>query len=113
LKLSQATKINSMIDLSDGLGIDASHIAAQSRVGIVLWHDRIPCTVGSHYLEAISSGEDYELLFTTAADQTVPPEMDGVRVTKIGFVEEGRGTVGLDTGDAVIDLSSMGWQHEG
>ena len=71
---------SSMIDVSDGLSSDLSHICEASRVGAVLFADKIPFSksllnVGVtlkktplHY--ALSGGEDYELLFT------VPPATD-------------------------------------
>jgi thiamine-monophosphate kinase len=64
----------SMIDVSDGLLIDAYHLLEESKVGARIWEDRIPVSrsyqrwVGSFskdpYQLAFSGGEDYELLFT-------------------------------------------------
>ena len=50
------------IDLSDGLGGDAAHIAAASGARCVLDLDAIPCVAGVTPLEALASGEEYELL---------------------------------------------------
>ena len=63
-------KINSMIDVSDGLIQDLGHILGQSLVGAVLYEKLIPlskaaCTV----TDALCSGEEFELLFTVARDQ--------------------------------------------
>lgn len=58
-------KINSMIDISDGLTQDLAHIAQQSKVGAVIYEDLIPVSKDAHNLkEALSMGEDFELLFT-------------------------------------------------
>ncbi len=57
--------IHAMMDLSDGLGTDLPRLADASRKGFAVDIESIPrargCTVG----QAISDGEDYELLFTT------------------------------------------------
>jgi len=67
-----------MIDVSDGLLIDTSHLLKESGVGARIWEDRIPLStlyrkwVGSYsknrYQISLTGGEDYELLFTA------PPE---------------------------------------
>jgi thiamine-monophosphate kinase len=63
-----------MIDVSDGLLIDASHLLEESGVGAQIWEDRIPLSrlyrkwIHSFSKDpfelALSGGEDYELLFT-------------------------------------------------
>jgi thiamine-monophosphate kinase len=63
-----------MIDVSDGLLIDASHLLEASGVGAQIWEDRIPLSrlyrkwIHSFSKDpfelAFSGGEDYELLFT-------------------------------------------------
>ena len=69
-----------MIDLSDGLVTDLGHIAAESRVGARIDVDALPVErrharpsprrSGRDPLRwALSGGEDYELLFTAAADR--------------------------------------------
>jgi len=57
-------KPTSMIDISDGLVSDLKHICQESRVGAVLYEDRIPRTKGSGINQALYDGEDFELLFT-------------------------------------------------
>ena len=62
----------SMIDVSDGLSTDLNHICRMSRVGAVIYEEKIPVSAELknirlkkpplHY--ALSGGEDYELLFT-------------------------------------------------
>jgi len=68
-----------MIDISDGLQIDTSHILEESGVGARIWEDRIPLSKlyrkwvhpysKDPYQMALGGGEDYELLFTA------PPEI--------------------------------------
>ncbi len=58
-------KINSMIDVSDGLSLDLNHILKESKVGAVIYEDLIPVNKNALDLEdALTSGEDFELLFT-------------------------------------------------
>ena len=64
----------SMIDVSDGLLIDLSRICNESRVGALIYREKIPlspelkqgasCLGLSPLQLALSGGEDYELLFT-------------------------------------------------
>jgi thiamine-monophosphate kinase len=63
--LAENFKINSMIDISDGLAQDLGHILEQSCAGAVIYADLIPRAHASVSLEdALYSGEDFELLFT-------------------------------------------------
>ena len=63
-----------MIDLSDGLATDARHVAERSGVAIVVRMNDVPCAPGVSADEAVTGGDDYELLVT------VPPERrDGRR----------------------------------
>jgi len=57
-------KINSMIDISDGLFLDFYRIAEASRVGGVIYKSLIPLGEGAKMKNALSGGEDFELLFT-------------------------------------------------
>ncbi|MBS1589400.1 MAG: thiamine-phosphate kinase [Bacteroidetes bacterium] len=64
----------SMIDISDGLSSELLHICKQSKVGCVLYEDKIPVHDETKEMSlefnldptscALSGGEDYELLFT-------------------------------------------------
>lgn len=58
-------RINAMIDISDGLLQDLSHILEESRVGAVIYEELIPLSKEARSLEdALYSGEDFELLFS-------------------------------------------------
>ncbi len=66
--------VNSMIDISDGLVQDLSHILKASKVGAVLDVEKIPVSSDAKKMakgnccnalrQALSDGEDFELLFT-------------------------------------------------
>jgi len=74
--LKKTPGITSMIDLSDGLLMDLSHICDESKVGAVVYRDKLPVSrdlagaardLAVDVVEfALRGGEDYTLLFTAA-----------------------------------------------
>jgi len=108
--------INSCIDISDGLSTDASHLAAESKVKIVIEAEHIPIhsEVGEFCsmkkmdpLEFIlSSGEDFELLFTA---QRVP-RCPRVKIFKIGRIMKGSG-VYLSVRGKTRQIRPSGYEH--
>jgi thiamine-monophosphate kinase len=52
-----------MMDLSDGLGSDLPRLARASKVGFEIDRETLPRNPGCTIEQAISDGEDYELLF--------------------------------------------------
>ena len=68
--LAQNYKVNSMIDISDGLIQDLGHILKQSNKGAVIFQNLIPVSPQAKtFNEALCMGEDFELLFTLAASE--------------------------------------------
>ena len=57
-------KINSMIDISDGLSSDLHHILRQSNKGAIIFEHDIPFSKDATFSQALNEGEDFELLFT-------------------------------------------------
>lgn len=61
--LTKNFPIHAMMDLSDGLGADLPRLARASGVGFEVDENAIPRQRGCSISQAISDGEDYELLF--------------------------------------------------
>ncbi len=57
-------KPSAMMDISDGLAGDLNYILKASNKGVRLWEDAVPRTKGATLAQALSDGEDFELLFT-------------------------------------------------
>jgi thiamine-monophosphate kinase len=66
LWLADHFAINAMIDLSDGLGSDLPRLAKASGTGFEIDREHLPLNKGCSIEQAISDGEDYELLFAVA-----------------------------------------------
>jgi thiamine-monophosphate kinase len=125
--LAQATIPTAMIDISDGLLADLSHILEASQVGATIEAAALPLSEpfrralahepAIHDL-ALSGGEDYELLFT------VPPEKEAelaelaksaeVPVTRIGGITSAEeGLTIVDREGRLIRPRKTGYDHFG
>lgn len=99
-------KPTAMMDLSDGLGSDLPRLARASGSGYRVDRAMIPCHAGVTAAEAISDGEDYELLMTfapavyEALSKIWEEAFPETSLTKIGEIIE-----------ETEEVLASGWEH--
>ncbi|MFL0357119.1 thiamine-phosphate kinase [Erythrobacter sp. GH1-10] len=104
--LALASLVGGMMDVSDGLLLDAFRMAQASKVTIAIESAAVPVAAPDRRTECMQWGDDYELLFTLP-DGIVPP----VEATMIGTVEP-QGFVPLFVdGEPVANPEGLGYQH--
>lgn len=88
--LTSNFSIHSMMDLSDGIGSDLPRMAAASQTDFEINFQLLPRNSGCSIRQAISDGEDYELLFAIAPQEDErllrkwPIAFPHTKLTKIG-----------------------------
>lgn len=120
--LADRAELHALIDVSDGLGADAAHLAAASGCGVDLEGDALPLAPVLEEMEdrdravreALAGGEDYELLLAVA-----PGELDGalrrdfLRAFGLPLTRVGRavaeGGVALD--GRAVEPGAAGYDH--
>lgn len=101
-----APHVSAMMDVSDGVLLDAWRLATTSGVTLAIASEDIPLAAPeARRAEALRWGDDYQLLFTAPPSAELP-----VRATPIGTVEEGEPPLLLD-GLAVWDAEGLGYRH--
>ncbi len=127
LALGQALAplVSAMMDVSDGLLIDAARMAEASQCAFSIELGAVPLS-GDYVaacgdtqrarIDAAIAGDDYELLFTLPAEGGEAIEqmaaVIGLRLTRIGTIEAGDGIRLFDGGREVALPASLGWQHD-
>jgi thiamine-monophosphate kinase len=108
-----------MIDVSDGLSSEVLHICRQSKVGSVLYEEKIPIAEDTKMAAfkfnldptacALSGGEDYELLFTISQDHydLISKNAD---ISVIGYItDEEAGSHIFTKGGSKHPITAQGW----
>ncbi|HYJ82552.1 MAG TPA: thiamine-phosphate kinase [Allosphingosinicella sp.] len=119
-----APLVSAMMDVSDGLLIDCSRLAAAS--GLAAEIDLASVPLSEAYLDALgdgrqarleaaTAGDDYELLFAASPGRSAEilalQEELGLPLSRIGALAEGAG-LGLTDGDEELPLPvRLGWEH--
>ena len=67
--LTRHFSVHAMMDISDGLGVDLPRLALASKLGYSIDREKLPLNPGCTIENALSDGEDYELLFAAAPRQ--------------------------------------------
>ena len=111
-----APHVHAMMDISDGLLLDAERMARAGGIGVSIDLGLIPLSPPyisyrgdalESRLQAASWGDDYELLFACAPDVDIP-----IAATCVGRVIDGAG-LSLTEGEKSIPLPpSIGYQHQ-
>jgi thiamine-monophosphate kinase len=116
--------VTSMIDISDGLGLDLSRLCRASGTGARVELARIPVHPAATPDEALGGGEDYELLATLPDSGAVEDarselrEAFGVSLSDIGAIIEaksGAALISVDEdgteGPLMTEGTNAGWDH--
>jgi thiamine-monophosphate kinase len=121
--LGEERLAGAMIDLSDGLSSDLTHLCRESNVGALIQSARLPIDqdviklCGRRALDplalALHGGEDFELLFTVHPDNAVrlPKRVDGVAISCIGEITNEPGVLRIAEKNRVWDLEAQGFEH--
>ena len=95
-------------DISDGLIADLGHICHASGVGAVIDLEAVPLSpevaaLGARTrLEALTGGDDYELVFTARESAAIP----------VGRIVAGEGVTVLDAAGEPAPLARQGYTHD-
>ena len=106
-----APLVHAMMDVSDGLLLDAARLAAASGLAAMIALDAVPlsseaCAFGMDALAAATAGDDYELLFAAPASFAPP-----CPATRVGTLAVGTGLTLTDHGAPVPLPEKLGFQH--
>ena len=106
------------MDVSDGVLIDASRLAAASGLAVTVDLAALPLSpaaaartpaTDAALLDRATAGDDYELLFAVPPGAVLPQSR--VPLTRIGHFTTGEGLAVTGTGGARITPGRLGWEH--
>ncbi len=104
-----------MIDLSDGLSSDLSHICSASKVGAKIYADKIPNSKFQipNLDFALDGGEDFELLFTIEPKKNFRLEkaLENYRFSRIGEITANNEMIELTDDNKTTILQQKGFRH--
>ncbi len=107
--LAQRHLASAMLDVSDGLLLDAARLAAASHVALQIEPEKVPLFPGARAPEAWSEGEDYELIFTS------PEKLETLGKTLVPICCWGRCVAGdgelLDKTGKPFQSERLGYEH--
>jgi thiamine-monophosphate kinase len=120
-----APHAHAMMDVSDGLLLDARRMAEASRCGIAIDVDRLP--LSSVFVAERGSGLQPRLFAATGGDDyallaALPPDLDpatlplpeATRITRIGALIAGEPKISLTSGGEPVELPErLGFEHQG
>ncbi len=117
-------KVHAMMDISDGLVADLTHIAEASQVGATIRASDVPVSEAAAAILAddmntlaliLTGGDDYELLLTAAPDAVadlmgIAAELD-LPLTVVGEIKAGSAVTITDRDGAELELGAKGYRH--
>ena len=103
-------KATAMLDVSDGLLLDAGRLARASHVDLRLDAELVPLRAGAVLPDALGDREDYELLFTAPRSIEEKWQRALAPMTRIGEVLSGAGRV-LDRHGNEYNIDRAGYEH--
>ncbi len=105
---------SAMLDLSDGLLLDAERLAEASRLRLRIDPGALPLRAGATREGALSDGEDYELLFTVPAGKEAELVKNWnfmTKLTRIGVAESGDPDILDLSGGSLLTGGKRGYEH--
>jgi len=116
--------VTAMMDVSDGLLIDASRMAKTSGCAVAIELQSVPLSQAYLHargdarearLDACTAGDDYELLFAASADSArrilALAEEIGLPCSRIGAFGDGSGVTITDRSEPVALPQKLGFEH--
>jgi len=125
--LARSGCVHAMMDLSDGLATDLSHLCRQSNVGARIMADRLPgCAALSTAADLLkqnriewmlSGGEDYELLYTASPDDSENllqlTAEHGFTIYPVGTIVDGEGVTLVRGQGKICDAEEQNISYQG